>query len=190
MSLIDVDYRWVCPKCGYYELSYIWDNIDKCPVCKTKTKKITLSQRLKLNKLNPNEIYDYIQEEIIKTTLEPNMVKLREEYQQKKAEEYLQRTSKCQQKEREKIQTYQAKYLEFLEEAQNQGIPRSRAEEIASYAMQHEMYSLPHCPSCGSVDANKISTGTKVAKTTAFGVYGAMSDSGKTWKCNKCGSKW
>ena len=118
------------------------------------------------------------------------MVKLREEYQQKKAEEYLQRTSKCQQKEREKIQTYQAKYLEFLEEAQNQGIVHSRAEDIASYAMQHDLYQLPHCPSCGSVDVNKVGTVTKVAKTTAFGVVGAMSDVGKTWKCCKCGTKW
>lgn len=60
MSLIDVDYRWVCPKCGYYELSYIWNNINVCPVCKSETIKITVFQRSKLNKLKPNEIYDYI----------------------------------------------------------------------------------------------------------------------------------
>ena len=118
------------------------------------------------------------------------MVELRKKYEQRKYAEYQQQKSEREQKERSKISAYQTKYLSFLEEAQNQGILRSRAEEIASYAMQHEMYSLPHCPSCGSVNANKISTGTKVAKTAAFGVYGAMSDSGKTWKCNKCGCKW
>lgn len=88
------------------------------------------------------------------------------------------------------IQAYQSKYLQFLEEAQNQNIPESRAREIATYAMQHNLYQLPHCPSCGSVDINKIGTGTKVAKTAAFGVVGAMSDAGKTWKCCKCGTKW
>ena len=190
MSLIDVDYRWVCPKCGYYELSYIWNNINVCPVCKSETIKITVFQRSKLNKLKPNEIYDYIQKEIIKTNFDPKMVELRKKYEQRKYAEYQQQKSEREQKERSKISAYQTKYLSFLEEAQNQGIPRSRAEDIATYAMQHEMYSLPHCPSCGSVDANKISTGTKIAKTAAFGVYGAMSDSGKTWKCNKCGSKW
>lgn len=56
--------------------------------------------------------------------------------------------------------------------------------------MHHNLYSLPKCPSCGSVDTSKIGTGTKVAKTAAFGVVGAMSDAGKTWKCCKCGYKW
>ena len=42
--------------------------------------------------------------------------------------------------------------------------------------MKCNLYQLPHCPACGSVDANKIGTGTKVAKTAAFGVVGAMSD--------------
>lgn len=66
------------------------------------------------------------------------------------------------------VQAYQSPYLQFLEEAQNQNIPESRAREIATHAMQHNLYQLPHCPSCGSVDINKIGTGTKVANSSIW----------------------
>lgn len=189
MGIIDVNYKSFCPICGYCELTLI-KTIDICPVCNNKMKKTNFLQRRKFDNFNQEQLYDYIQKEIIKTNFDSKMVELRKKYEQRKYAEYQQQKSEREQKERSKISAYQTKYLSFLEEAQNQGILRSRAEEIASYAMQHEMYSLPHCPSCGSVNANKISTETKVAKTAAFGVYGAMSDSGKTWKCNKCGCKW
>lgn len=189
MGIIDINYKSFCPICGYCELTLI-KTIDICPVCNNKMKKTNFLQRRKFDNLNKEQLYDYIQKEIIKTNFDPKMVELRKKYEQKKYEEYQQQEAQREKKEREKISAYQDKYFSFLEEAQNQGIPRSRAEEIASYAMQHNLYQLPHCPACGSVDANKIGAGTKVAKTAAFGVVGAMSDAGKTWKCGKCGTKW
>lgn len=184
--------RKICPKCA----SVAWENSDeKCRFCESSLIKLTFLQSIKLSSINNlEEKYLYITQEILNNELDATCVKIRDEKINKAKKEYneyiKQQEAEREQKEREKISAYQDKYFSFLEEAQNQGIPRSRAEEIASYAMQHNMYQLPHCPACGSVDANKIGTGTKVAKTAAFGVVGAMSDAGKTWKCCKCGTKW
>lgn len=179
--------KCVCSKCGYCDFS---NKSEKCPACGSEYKKINFIQSIKVSYYGHDDRFKYIEDSIIKHKINPEYTKLRKDYQDKKWAEYQQQKKEERQKEHAKISAYQEKYFSFLEEAQNQGIPHSRAEDIASYAMQHEMYSLPHCPSCGSVDANKISTGTKVAKTAAFGVYGAMSDASKTWKCNKCGCKW
>ena len=92
--------------------------------------------------------------------------------------------------EQEKVLAYQNQYLKFLSEAQSQNIPNARAESIASYAMQHGLYSLPKCPICGSVDTSKIYMGQKMAKGAAFGLVGVADTAGKTWKCNKCGCKF
>lgn len=175
--------RKICNICGYYT----WrKSITICPLCKAQLIDLTYFQGKKLMKLSRNDGDKYI-ESILKHKISQELTEKRHQYI---INEYEQHKKECDEKSHSEITAYQNKYLSFVEEAQNQGIFRSRAEDIASYAMQHEMYSLPHCPNCGSVDANKISTGTKVAKTAAFGVYGAMSDAGMTWKCNKCGCKW
>lgn len=179
--------RLVCNNCGYCEFL---NESEKCPACGGTYIKVSLIQAYKIENRSFDDRFKYIEDNIIKHKIDPKYAQLRKDYQDKRWAEYQQQKKEEQQKEYAKISAYQTKYLSFLEEAQNQGIPRSRAEDIATYAMQHEMYSLPHCPTCGSVDANKISTGTKVVKTAAFGVYGAMSDSGKTWKCKNCGYKW
>jgi hypothetical protein len=189
MGIIDVNYKSFCPICGYCELTLI-KTIDICPVCNNKMKKTNFLQRRKFDDFNQEQLYDYIQKEIIKTNFDSKMVELRKKYEQRKYAEYQQQEQERNKKHDEKITAYENKYLSFVEEAQSQGILRSRAEDIASYAMQHNMYSLPHCPNCGSVDVSKISAGTKIVKTAAFGVIGAISDSGKTWKCNKCNCKW
>lgn len=44
----------------------------------------------------------------------------------------------------------------------------------------------PKCPICQSTNLSKISVTKKIAKIMAFG----MRDTGKTWKCNNCGSEW
>ena len=50
--------------------------------------------------------------------------------------------------------------------------------------------NVPTCPYCHSTDLTKISNTKKTVKALAFGIYGALDDSGKTWKCNHCGSKF
>ena len=188
----DIMVRKICPKCA----SVAWKNSDeKCRFCESFLIKLTFSQSLKLNSIkNTEEKALYITQDILNNKVDPVCIKIRDEKINKAKIEYdkyiKQQKAENEKKQREKIQAYQSQYLEFLEEAQNQNIPESRAREIATYAMHHNLYSLPKCPNCGSVDTSKIGTGTKVAKTAAFGVVGAMSDAGKTWKCCKCGCKW
>lgn len=179
--------KYVCSKCGYCDFL---NKTLKCPACNGEYISISPIQSYKISHRGFNDRIKYIEDKIIKRNIDEKYNKLREEYQQKKHEEFQQQKAENEKKQREKIQAYQSKYLEFLEEAQNQNIPESRAREIATYAMHHNLYSLPKCPNCGSVDTSKIGTGAKVAKTAAFGVVGAMSDAGKTWKCCKCGCKW
>lgn len=49
--------------------------------------------------------------------------------------------------------------------------------------------NIPHCPTCGSTNIEKISTTNKVGKGFLFGLFSAGSIS-KTFKCNHCGYKW
>lgn len=49
---------------------------------------------------------------------------------------------------------------------------------------------VPACPYCHSTDLIKISNAKKTVKAIAFGIFGALDDAGKTWKCNNCGSKF
>ncbi|WP_288681670.1 hypothetical protein [uncultured Eubacterium sp.] len=186
--------RKICPKCA----TVAWKNSDnKCRFCESDLIKISILQSIRLNDIKQDEITEYITQKILNGKLDYSCVQIRDEkikLAQKSIEEHNEQKAKEKEAEYEKIKQqqiqYQNKYLSFVKEAEEQGIPRGRAEVIATNAMQHKMYSLPRCPGCGSVDASKISTGTKVAKTAAFGVIGAMSDTGKTWKCNRCGSKW
>lgn len=55
---------------------------------------------------------------------------------------------------------------------------------------QNQDNNLLKCPICNSTKIKKISIGTKVTKTVAFGILGAVDDAGKTYKCETCGSKF
>lgn len=48
---------------------------------------------------------------------------------------------------------------------------------------------VPHCPTCGSTNVEKISGASKVGKAIAFGVLAAGSIS-KTFHCKNCGYRW
>lgn len=49
--------------------------------------------------------------------------------------------------------------------------------------------NIPKCPICGSTDLSKITATKKAGKAVLFGLF-AAGDMSKTWKCNKCGSKF
>ncbi len=49
---------------------------------------------------------------------------------------------------------------------------------------------IPRCPICGSTNINKIALGSRAVKTAVFGVVGAVDDTGKTYRCDNCGSKF
>lgn len=55
------------------------------------------------------------------------------------------------------------------------------------------MEDLKHvlkCTYCNSTNIKKITLSKIAVKTAAFGVYGAVGDAGKTYKCENCGSKF
>ena len=50
-------------------------------------------------------------------------------------------------------------------------------------------HNCPKCAICGSTDLSKITATQKAGKAVLFGLF-AAGDMSKTWKCNKCGSKF
>ncbi len=48
--------------------------------------------------------------------------------------------------------------------------------------------NVPHCPTCGSTNIEKISAGKKAMGFLAVGIL--SSNVRKTFKCNNCGYKW
>ena len=49
--------------------------------------------------------------------------------------------------------------------------------------------NIPHCPTCGSTDIEKISAGSKIGKAALFGVF-SISSIGKTYQCKNCNYKF
>lgn len=50
--------------------------------------------------------------------------------------------------------------------------------------------NIPHCPICNSQNIKRIALSKRAVKTAVFGIVGALDDSGKTYKCGNCGSKF
>lgn len=48
--------------------------------------------------------------------------------------------------------------------------------------------NVPKCPTCNSTDVKKISTMSKVAGATMFGLFSKTARS--QFKCENCGYKW
>ena len=177
-------FKSVCTICGQCSFS---DETNPCEICGGQCKKMSIIQSYKTSHLGGQERNSYVEKNIINHKIATQYLSAREDYFRKKEEERKNAKEKI---EQEKVLAYQNQYLKFLSEAQSQNIPNARAESIASYAMQHGLYSLPKCPICGSVDTSKIYMGQKMAKGAAFGLVGVADTAGKTWKCNKCGCKF
>ena len=47
---------------------------------------------------------------------------------------------------------------------------------------------IPHCPTCGSTNVQKISRTKRVASILGFGIL--SKNIGKTFECRSCGYKW
>lgn len=177
-------FKSVCTICGQCSFS---DETNPCRICGGQCKKMSIIQSYKTSHLGGQERNSYVEKNIINHKIATQYLLAREDYFRKKEEERKNAKEKI---EQEKVLAYQNHYLKFLSEAQSQNIPNARAESIASYAMQHGLYSLPKCPICGSVDTSKIYMGQKMARGAAFGLVGVADTAGKTWKCNKCGCKF
>lgn len=82
---------------------------------------------------------------------------------------------------------YKQRHLQ--REEQQQAELQAQQQAAIHQAIENQKYT-PKCPICGSPDISKITVTTRVAKTAVFGTVGALDDAGKTWKCNKCCSKF
>jgi len=67
---------------------------------------------------------------------------------------------------------------------------RSKVEWQMKMEQQQKNNNIPHCPICNSTNIKKITLSKRAMKTVVFGIIGAVDDSGKTYQCNNCGSKF
>lgn len=74
-----------------------------------------------------------------------------------------------------------------------------QAPEFSEEAYQKRINYVPYeyssshsakCPTCQSTNLSKITATKRAVKTGLFGIFGAIDDAGKTYKCNNCGSKF
>lgn len=56
------------------------------------------------------------------------------------------------------------------------------------YCPDDEIANIPKCPTCQSINIEKISTASKAAGAFAFGIFSTTARS--QFKCNNCGYKW
>lgn len=77
----------------------------------------------------------------------------------------------------EDIIAYKSKISQFRDEAKRAG-----------FYGKPKVDNRPKCPTCGSVNIEKISAGKKVAGSLLFGLF--SSDVRNTMHCKDCGAKW
>jgi len=63
-----------------------------------------------------------------------------------------------------------------------------KPNDIVSKQQMQKQANIPHCPTCGSTNIQKISGTKRWLSTGLFGL--ASSDIGKSMCCKKCGYKW
>ena len=61
--------------------------------------------------------------------------------------------------------------------------------KTTSEQKQIEINNIPHCPTCGSTNVEKISGANKVGKAALFGIF-SVGTLTKTYRCKNCGYKW
>lgn len=65
---------------------------------------------------------------------------------------------------------------------------QEQARKYLANAQAQEWLNKPKCPTCGSLNVEKISTGKKVFGGAMFGLF--SSDVRNTMHCKNCGYKW
>lgn len=175
-----------CLKCGRMQYSY---DRKYCPVCGEKFYVPTWGEMF----LHFNPFSDstkYIEKKRGKP-IEKQYLQMRKKYREdmwKKEQdewnaEYEKR--KAQRKKEEQQAKIDAENKErIFRAAMHQGASFDAACEAASKGT----YNIPKCPTCGSANVERISTGKKVVGAAAFGVL--SSDVRNTMHCKNCGMKW
>ena len=68
---------------------------------------------------------------------------------------------------------------------------KSRMSQFRTQVQQQEEIAennIPHCPTCGSTNIEKITATSKVFGAVAFGLFSKTARS--QFKCKNCGAKW
>lgn len=78
--------------------------------------------------------------------------------------------------------------FEHKDEIINRKNDEMRASITVGKAILEEKSRVPKCPTCGSLNVEKISTGKKIFGGAMFGLF--SSDVRNTMHCKNCGAKW
>ncbi len=76
------------------------------------------------------------------------------------------------------------------------GLPEEKTDNIDSDLLRklqeqtqvQPQFGVPHCPTCGSTNVEKISLGSKAVGGYMFGLF--SSNIRRTYRCNDCKYKW
>lgn len=88
-----------------------------------------------------------------------------------------------------KVKAYKLAKNDF--ETYQKEVVKQQDEEMLRYVneIEEKMNTMVKCPTCGSINIEKISAASKAGKVALFGVLVAGSVS-KTFHCKSCGYKW
>ena len=78
--------------------------------------------------------------------------------------------------------------FEHKDEIINRKNDEIRVSITVGKAILEEKSRVPKCPTCGSLNVEKISTGKKIFGGAMFGLF--SSDVRNTMHCKNCGAKW
>lgn len=178
-----------CEKCGWVG-GVLFGK--KCSFCKTRMKILPEEMKQKYNIFNNNWSNLYSELHMLNTV----------DGAQRRIEELLSRENDFIMNEvannslfsmedyKKQVEKNRQGYYETVEYYSRQ-ISERQAKNIAQMQKEKDKINcIPKCPICGSTNVEKISIGTRAAKTAVFGVVGAIDDAGKIYKCGNCGSKF
>lgn len=163
-----------CEKCGWVG-GVLFSK--KCNFCNTKMKILSEELKYKYHMFVEDWLQTSDEEKIIREEsfvmgeLKNNPLFSLEDYE-KQVQRQIQRNQELDEWEKQKMLERQAKNLAQIQKE------------------KYKQNCIPKCPICGSTNVNKITVGSRAVKTAVFGVAGAVDDSGKTYKCENCGSKF
>ena len=161
-----------CEKCGWVG-GVLFGK--KCSFCSTKMKILPKEMKQKYNIFNNNWSELYSKLHMLNTIDETNRI----------IEELLSRRNNF------IINEVANNPLFSIGEYNNKQIGEQQAKNLAQMQKEKDKQNcIPKCPICGSTNVNKISIGSRAVKTAVFGAVGAVDDTGKTYKCGNCGSRF
>lgn len=70
-------------------------------------------------------------------------------------------------------------------------VAREMAQDISPHGAGHspvKQANIPHCPTCGSTNIEKITATSKAVNTIVFGIFGTKRH--KSFHCNNCKYEW